>query len=110
MMSQYLVDRSFAALSLVTTLLLCDCSSPNLAIEGNQPNTEVFLNLLLTAAFAILARAGNNRIGFGKAIVVGLLFVVEHFEKVLPRLGRHRLAVLELATSDDDVRPLFREG
>ena len=42
MMSQYLVDRSFAALSLVTTLLLCDCSSPNLAIEGNpMPEKEV---------------------------------------------------------------------
>jgi len=42
MMSQYLVDRSFAALSLVTTLLLCDCSSPNLAIEGNpMPEKQV---------------------------------------------------------------------
>ncbi|HWN65717.1 MAG TPA: hypothetical protein VNN24_08520, partial [Candidatus Binatus sp.] len=34
-MSQYLVDRGFAALSLITMLLLCDCSSPNLAIESN---------------------------------------------------------------------------
>src|SRR5438067_11300473 len=38
-MSQYLVDRGFAALSLITTLLLCACSSPKLAVEGN-PMTE----------------------------------------------------------------------
>jgi TonB family protein len=41
-MSQYLVDRGFAALGLLTTLLLCDCSSPNLAIEGNpMPEKQV---------------------------------------------------------------------
>jgi protein TonB len=41
-MSQYFVDRGFAALSLLTTLLLCDCSSPNLAIEGNpMPEKQV---------------------------------------------------------------------
>ena len=37
-----LVDRGFAALSLITTLLLCDCSSPNLAIESNpMPEKQV---------------------------------------------------------------------
>ena len=41
-MSHYLVDRGFAALSLITTLLLCDCSSPNLATEGNpMPEKQV---------------------------------------------------------------------
>src|SRR6266480_4056197 len=41
-MSQYLVDRGFAALSLITTLLFCDCSSPNLAVEGNpMPEKQV---------------------------------------------------------------------
>jgi hypothetical protein len=41
-MSRYLADRSFAALSLVTTLLLCGCSSPNLAIEANpMPEKQV---------------------------------------------------------------------
>jgi TonB family protein len=34
--------RGFAALSLITTLLLCDCSSPNLAIEANpMPEKQV---------------------------------------------------------------------
>jgi TonB family protein len=41
-MSQYLIDRGFVALALLTTLLLCDCSSPNLAIEGNpMPEKQV---------------------------------------------------------------------
>jgi TonB family protein len=41
-MSHCLVDRGFAALSLITTLLLCDCSSPNLATEGNpMPEKQV---------------------------------------------------------------------
>src|SRR5438552_1083203 len=41
-MSQYLVDRGFAALSLITTLLLCACSSPKLAVEGNpMPEKQV---------------------------------------------------------------------
>jgi TonB family protein len=41
-MSQYLIDRGFVALGLLTTLLLCDCSSPNLAIEGNpMPEKQV---------------------------------------------------------------------
>src|SRR5438874_10730107 len=41
-MSQYLVDRGFAALSLITTLLLCACSSSKLAVEGNpMPEKQV---------------------------------------------------------------------
>src|SRR5438874_8852350 len=41
-MSQYLIDRAFTAIGLLTTLLLCDCSSPNLAIEGNpMPEKQV---------------------------------------------------------------------
>jgi protein TonB len=41
-MRRYLADCGFAALSLITTLLLCDCSSPNLALEGNpMPEKQV---------------------------------------------------------------------
>ena len=41
-MSHYLINRGFAALSLITPLLLCDCSSPNLATEGNpMPEKQV---------------------------------------------------------------------
>ena len=51
------------------------------AIEGNQPNTEVFLNALLTTAFVIFARAETNRIGFRAAFFVGLLFAAASFYK-----------------------------
>ena len=38
----HLVDRGFTALSLITTLLLCACSSPKLAVEGNpMPEKQV---------------------------------------------------------------------
>ncbi|HZR79074.1 MAG TPA: hypothetical protein VFA58_07685, partial [Chthoniobacterales bacterium] len=51
------------------------------AIEGNQPNTEVFLNALLTSAFLVFARADRNRIGFRGAALVGLLFAAASFYK-----------------------------
>jgi 4-amino-4-deoxy-L-arabinose transferase-like glycosyltransferase len=56
-------------------------ASGDLAIEGNQPNTEVFLNVLLTTAFAIFARSDTNRIGFGRAWLVGALFAIASFYK-----------------------------
>jgi TonB family protein len=41
-MSHYPINRGLAALSLTTTLFLCDCSSPNLATEGNpMPEKQV---------------------------------------------------------------------
>src|SRR5215470_7698240 len=41
-MSQYLIDRGLAAISLITILLVCDCTSPSLAIEGNpMPEKQV---------------------------------------------------------------------
>jgi len=56
-------------------------ASGDLAIEGNQPNTEVFLNALLTTAFAVLARSEKNRVGIVGALVIGLLFALASFYK-----------------------------
>lgn len=56
-------------------------ASGDLAIEGNQPNTEVFLNVLLTTAFVVFARAEKNRIGSGGAVLVGVLFALASFYK-----------------------------
>src|SRR5882724_4479596 len=56
-------------------------ASRDLAIEGNQPNTEVFLNLLLTTAFAIFARSERSRIGFTRAWLIGALFAIASFYK-----------------------------
>ena len=68
-------------------------ASGDLAIEGNQPNTEVFLNVLLTTAFVIFARAERNRIGFGGAILVGLLFAVASLYKQIVILQAAFLSV-----------------
>ncbi|MEP7014212.1 MAG: hypothetical protein ABI925_02110 [Verrucomicrobiota bacterium] len=54
-------------------------ASGNLAIEGNQPNTEVFLNACLATAFAILVRKRN--LGTWAAVLVGLLFAAASLYK-----------------------------
>src|SRR5882762_10137871 len=51
-------------------------ASGDLAIEGNQPNTEVFLNALLTSGFAILMRAENRNLGLRAALLTGLFFEI----------------------------------
>ncbi len=56
-------------------------TSGNLALEGNQPNTEVFLNAYLAAAFAILVRADKKDLGVGGAIIVGALFAIASLYK-----------------------------
>src|SRR5438270_1019698 len=56
-------------------------TSGNLALEGNQPNTEVFINAYLAAAFAILVRADKKDLRVGGAIIVGALFAVASLYK-----------------------------
>ena len=55
--------------------------SGNLALEGNQPNTEVFINAFLTAAFAILVRTDKKELGISNAIFVGTLFAIASLYK-----------------------------
>jgi len=57
--------------------------SGDLAIEGNQPNTEVFLNACLATAFAILVRSERRGgiLGFRGALLAGLLFGVASLYK-----------------------------
>ena len=56
-------------------------ASGDLAIEGNQPNTELFLNALLTLAFAILMRAEKRDVGLRAALLIGLFFAVASLYK-----------------------------
>jgi hypothetical protein len=56
-------------------------ASGDLAIEGNQPNTEVFLNAFLTSGFAILMRAENRNLGLRAALLTGLLFAIASLYK-----------------------------
>jgi len=55
--------------------------SGDIAFEGNQPNTEVFLNCFLTAGFAIVVRSGKNGLGPGWAALAGVFFAVASLYK-----------------------------
>jgi hypothetical protein len=56
-------------------------TSGDLAMEGNQPNTEVFLNAFLTTSFAVMVRIGKRNLGLRGAVLVGLLFAVASLYK-----------------------------
>src|SRR6266404_4714272 len=55
--------------------------SGDLALEANQPNTEVFMNGFLAAAFTVLVRAEKGNLGTGRAVIVGVLFAVASLYK-----------------------------
>ena len=79
-------------------------ASGDLAIEGNQPNTEVFLNALLTTAFFIFARAETGRIGFRGAAIVGLLFAAASFYKQIVILQAGLISISYLLCVDRQFR------
>src|SRR5207248_495630 len=56
-------------------------TSGNLALEGNQPNTEVFMNVFLAAGFAVLVRAEKKNVGARGAFIAGILFAVASLYK-----------------------------
>ena len=56
-------------------------TSGNLALEGNQPNTEVFMNVFLATAFTMLVRADTNPLGTRRAFIVGILFATASLYK-----------------------------
>jgi hypothetical protein len=72
-------------------------ASGDLALEGNQPNTEVFLNAFLTSGFAILMRAENRNIGLRAALLTGLSFAVASLYKHVAVVEAALLAVAYLA-------------
>ena len=78
--------------------------SGDLGLEGNQPNTEVFLNTLLTFAFAILVRSEKNSIGIGRALVVGLLFAAASLYKQIVVVQAALLAIAYLACAEKSWR------
>ena len=55
--------------------------SGDIAFEGNQPNTEVFLNAFLTAGFAVFIRAQKENLGPLRALVAGLFFAIASLYK-----------------------------
>jgi 4-amino-4-deoxy-L-arabinose transferase-like glycosyltransferase len=78
--------------------------SGDLAIEGNQPNTEVFLNACLTTAFAVFVRAEKRNLGPCGALLVGLLFAVASLYKQVVVAQAALLAFAYLAWPPDGLR------
>ncbi|HWY39631.1 MAG TPA: hypothetical protein VNX27_02445 [Chthoniobacterales bacterium] len=86
--------------------------SGDLAIQGNQPNTEVFLNAFLTSAFAIFACSKNSQLGFARAFLVGALFAVASFYKqiVVVQAGLISVAYIFCVTRDYRKKALAEIG
>ena len=73
-------------------------TSGNLALEGNQPNTEVFLNVCLATAFGLLTRATTAKLGLPRAIMVGLLFGAASLYKYIVVVHAFLLIAVYLAS------------
>src|SRR5438067_1335525 len=71
--------------------------SGDLAIEGNQPNTEVFLNALLTLGFAILMRTEDRDLGLRAVLLTGLSFAIASLYKHIAVVQAALLALTYLA-------------
>ena len=79
-------------------------ASGDLAIEGNQPNTEVFLNALLTSGFAILMRAEKRDVGLRAALLIGLSFAAASLYKNIAVVEAALLALAYFAWPAADSR------
>ena len=65
----------------LTAAALWALISGDINVEGNQPNTEVFLNAFLTAAFAVFVRTQKPGLGLWRAIFAGLLLTAASLYK-----------------------------
>jgi hypothetical protein len=88
----------------VVAAMLWALASGDLAIQGNQPNTEVFLNVLLTSGFALLVRAENRTIGLRAAVLIGLFFAVASLYKHIAVVQAAMLAFTYLTWPAGDSR------
>jgi 4-amino-4-deoxy-L-arabinose transferase-like glycosyltransferase len=73
--------------------------SGDLSLEGNQPNTEVFLNACLTSAFAIFVRTQTPSLGLRRALLAGSLFMLASFYKQVAIVPAFFLACAHVACS-----------
>src|SRR5262249_51415777 len=55
--------------------------SGGLDLAGNQPNTEAFMNVLLTAGFFVFARSKTSALGWSRATVAGVMFAIASLYK-----------------------------
>ena len=55
--------------------------SGDMYLQANQPNTEVFQNLCLVWAFALLLRMPGGRVALGRAATIAALFALASLYK-----------------------------
>ena len=79
-------------------------TSGNLALEGNQPNTEVFINAFLAAAFTMFVNTEKKNLGSRGALVVGVLFAMASLYKQLVVIVAFFLAVAYLVSCETGLR------
>jgi 4-amino-4-deoxy-L-arabinose transferase-like glycosyltransferase len=78
--------------------------SGDLALEGNQPNTEVFLNFFLTAGFAIFVRSEKSGLTLRGVLIAGSLFALASLYKQIVVVNAGLLAVAYCAQADKGSR------
>jgi 4-amino-4-deoxy-L-arabinose transferase-like glycosyltransferase len=79
-------------------------ASGDLAIQGNQPNTEVFLNAFLATGFAVLVRREKSGLGLRGALLAGVLFAVASLYKQVVIAQAALLAFAYFASSPPPAR------
>src|ERR1051326_2713677 len=57
----------------IVAALLWSLASGDVALQGNQPNTELFLNALLAAGFALIASRGQRNSGISAILSAGVI-------------------------------------
>ena len=76
----------------------------DLALEGNQPNTELFLNLFLAAGFVVFIRAEKKGLGWKGALLAGCLFALASLYKQVAAVPAALIAFTYLASARPDRR------
>jgi hypothetical protein len=83
MVGCYFAGSAFGAghLGGLTAAAIWAIISGDLFLEGNQPNTEIFLNFCLTGAFALIVSAKSFDLERWRVITVGILFLLASLYK-----------------------------
>jgi 4-amino-4-deoxy-L-arabinose transferase-like glycosyltransferase len=79
-------------------------TSGSLALEANQPNTEVFMNVFLATAFTLLVRCEKANLGTLRAMIVGVFFAVASLYKQVVVVQPLLLAIAYVATFRNEGR------
>jgi hypothetical protein len=76
-------------------------SSGSLHVEANQPNTEVFINTCLAAAFALLVGVNGRALGWRRVVFIGLLFALASLYKQIAVAVAMTLGLAHIAFPPD---------